>query len=85
MAAATKEQISKWFDFAKQSGFAYMIIVCDMFEYTDYPVYVYAGNNLRERANRVIATDMQVIMECYDLSMDKEAQFAERRAQNWGD
>jgi hypothetical protein len=38
--AATRDIISKWFDHGLETGASHMFIICDCFDYSDYPVYV---------------------------------------------
>jgi len=79
--AATKSDLRDWFikgRFSAQAPYGYMVIVCDMFDWTDYPVYVVS----REAAQAVVASrgSMEKVMEVYDLDMDMETQLAEYRA-----
>ena len=80
--ATTKDQIREWLYVAKSDGATHMLVVCDTFEYEDYPVHVYPDEDLAEKANRLYDENMQKVMECYDLSTDMEAQLAEPRAWN---
>lgn len=68
-----------WLARAKELKAEYMIVVCDSFEYEDYPIYTSAQSFARyyQQAN---GRNMQKIMEVYDLSLDIEAQLNETRA-----
>lgn len=44
--AANKEEIAKWLDDAKSSGATHLIMVCDTFDWGDYPVKVMEVYNL---------------------------------------
>lgn len=78
----TQSQIRQWLKQAK-SNHTHMIVVCDTFDWIDYPVYVSEGTSPRSLADKL--GSMQTPMECYDLSMDHENQLSERRAKHWGD
>lgn len=76
----TREEISTWFDAGVEEGATHMIVVCDTFDFEDYPVYVTAEQNVQEMIEK--RGEMQSIMEVYNLKMDKEKQLAEHRAFN---
>lgn len=76
---ASKRAIREWLRFGQQAG-GHVLIVCDGFDYTDYPVYVEPSENLAERAAYFHGQNMQEVMECYDLSLPIEPQLAEDRA-----
>lgn len=78
--AASREDIRLWFDRAKNDGATHMIVVCDTYDWDDYPVLVYPGENVREAYDSHNGRNMQKVMEVYDLSMDREAQLNEYRA-----
>jgi hypothetical protein len=61
-----------------------MLVVCDTFDYDDYPVYVKPGEDPRQKAETYQrGENMQRLMECYSLSMSKEDQMKEHRAFHW--
>lgn len=55
-----------------------MLVICDTFDYDDYPVYVKTEADCLMRHRN--PGDMQRVMEVYDLRADKAGQMAERRA-----
>ena len=77
--AATKDDLRRWFQYGQESS-SHMIILCDMLDWSDHPVYVES----RERAAEYLAgnglPNGYKVMEVYDLAMDMEAQMAEHRA-----
>ena len=75
--------LSDWFDEGVQKGATHMIIVCDTFEYENSRVYVHPGQDVRKIEKKQRETGMNKIMEVYNLAMDKQAQFKERRAFNY--
>jgi len=70
--AATKADIEGWFDRGVKEGYKYMLVICDTFDYDDYPSYFNDESCARARINR--KGDMQKVMECYDLQAPKEPQ-----------
>jgi hypothetical protein len=81
--ATSKEDIRGWIERGKKEGATHMIVVCDTFDHSDYPVFVSLGENAREKAKANDGTNMQRVMEVYNLSMDIDAQMAEHRAFNY--
>ena len=76
--AATKDDISAWFDRGVAQKARHMIVVCDSFDYDDYPVFTTTDDECLERYNK--PGEMQRVMEVYDLRADKAEQMNERRA-----
>ena len=78
--AASKEDIRGWLARAKRDGDTHMFVVCDNYDYDDYPVGVKPTEDINEVAAKFNGVNMQSIMECYDLSLDFESQMNEHRA-----
>lgn len=80
--AASYEDISEWFDKGVGMGATHMIVICDTYDHSDYPLYVMKGTKKivekKIKANSHSHT-MQRVMEVYDLHMDKEAQMNQHR------
>jgi hypothetical protein len=66
------------FKTAEENGASHMIIVCDTFDYEDYPVYVMPGDNVRVVEADYRCKSMQRVMEVYKISLGWEAQFVGR-------
>ena len=79
--AASRQDISDWFDEGVSKGASHMIVVCDGWDYEDYPVFVAPEHDIQDVLPRY-RTNMQTIMEVYNLSMDKAEQLAARRVWN---
>lgn len=77
-----KSEIREWLTKAKNEGATHLLVVCDTFDWEDYPVEIMPTEKVREIAKEYDHVNMQKIMECYDLSKDIEAQLAEPRARN---
>lgn len=78
--AASYEDISNWFDEGMGIvGATHMIVMCDTFDYSDYPMFVMNGT--KESVWKKIDSQgsMGRVMEVYDLRMDKEAQMSQHR------
>ena len=77
----TRQAIADWLTEAVNEGADFMIVVCDTFEYDDYPVSV-SREEFWEKYDHFNGRNMQRIMEVYDLSMDLRGQLSERRARH---
>ena len=75
--AASFQDLSNWFDRGIADGQGFMLIVCDTFDYGDYPVYTATADEARDR--RESPGDMQRVMEVYDLHADKRDQMSQHR------
>ena len=73
----TKDDIRRWLDRGKKQGATHMVVVCDTYDYEDYPVFVNSPADA-EKAFEAPG-EMQRGMEIYNLGMDLELQIAMRR------
>lgn len=77
----TREDIARWFKAGVEKGATHMIVVCDTFDWEDYPVYVTPGEDVHKAAQKYSnESRMSRVMEVYALHMDMDEQLAERRA-----
>lgn len=76
----TRADIRRWIEHAQSEGATHLIVVCDCFDYEDYPVAVKPGENSRTVASSYNQKDMQRVMEVYNLAMDIDFQLSEHRA-----
>ncbi len=76
----TKGEIRGWLEEGKRLGATHCLVVCDTFDYEDYPVYVLQGENVRSKYDELCEAAMSRVMEVYDLRMDIGAQLDELRA-----
>lgn len=79
---ASKADISEWFDTGKKAGHSYMIVVCDTFDYEDFPVYTGKGTFWVEYNGYAKNESMWKIMEVYNLAVDKWQQLNQHRVFN---
>lgn len=77
--AATQEDIRGWLNYAKSKNATHMIVVCDTFEWEDYPVEVYPDQIVADVVKKY-SDNMQKVMEVYNMSLDLESQLSETRA-----
>lgn len=81
--AATKQDIRQWLKEAPKKA-THMAVVCDTYDWDDYPVYVEKGEDPRAKLiSYEKGENMQTLMEVYNLSMDLDKQMAEHRAKNY--
>lgn len=79
----TKNEISEWFDRGVDEGATHMIVVCDTFDYEDYPVLVNPTQNIEEEVVKYNSSEkMSKVMEVYNLGKNKEYQLNQHRAYN---
>lgn len=79
--AATKQEIARWLNEAP-AGTTHMAVVCDTYDWEDYPVYFEAATPeaAKERVTGYAkGENMTKLMEVYNLSMDHKAQMNEIR------
>lgn len=66
----TRRDLEEWYNRGVEDKKAYMIVVCDTFDYEDFPVYLGAGESVNaEVSKRSNASQMSRVMEVYDLSL----------------
>lgn len=62
--------------------FSHMLVVCDSFDYEDYPVHVLRTEDVHEVIKKYNGENMQRIMEIYNYDMDLDKQLSEHRVWN---
>lgn len=78
----TAEDIGRWLDRAEKEH-THMLVVCDTYDYEDYPVFVSEGEDVHEVYDKFHGHNMQRVMEVYDLRKDLASQLTESRAMNF--
>ena len=63
----TKERISEWIEEGISRGCTHMLVVCDTFEYDEFPVYVRPDELSQVVYERYECQNMQRVMEIYEL------------------
>lgn len=79
---ASREDIKGYLEKGKKNGAKYMLMVCDTFDYEDYPVYVKENEKLVDVINKYDGKNMQEIQEIYNLEIDIGEQLNKDRVWN---
>lgn len=74
---ATKKNIAKM-----KKEYSHMIVVCDTWDYEDYPVYVKRTENIHDKISEYNGKNMQKIMEVYSYDLDLDEQLETMRCYN---
>lgn len=78
----TMNDIKEWIDRYDSSKYSHVVIVCDTYDYGDYPVSVDIGTDVKDVINEYNGKEMQRVIEVYNLSMDLEEQLGCHRVWN---
>ena len=70
----SKDDIREWFKSGVRQEATHLVVICDTFDYTDYPVYILPGQDARKKVFDRDGKNMEKIMEVFDLSKDVEEQ-----------
>jgi hypothetical protein len=79
----SKEQIRVWLKRGVEQGASHVCVVCDTFDYEDYPVFVAPTESIESRVSGFHNDKWNRLMEVYDLSLDIESQLREDRAMHY--
>ena len=66
-----------------KAGYTHMLMVCDTFDYTDYPVFARSKQEAHVLYDKHNGLNMQRIMEVYNLALPIEDQLREQRAMHF--
>lgn len=80
----TAYSIGKWLLSAREAGATHMLVVCDTYDYDDYPVNVMPADDVHEVEANYRAKPMQKVMEVYWLHGDLEGQLDKPRSFTYG-
>lgn len=80
---ARQQDIKNWLEVGKAKNATHLIVVCDTFDYDDYPVFVMPGEDVRKKEEECRRRDMQRVMEVYNIQKDWGPQLAEYRSFNY--
>lgn len=75
----TRAVIAAWFDEGVARSASHMLVVCDTFNYENFPIYVETAGKVCDRVHEVEhgETKMLRLVEIYDLCADRDAQLGE--------
>ena len=79
----TQDDIRGWLERGKARGASHMLVVCDTFDWSDYPVFVMPGEDARKRAAENSGPNMTKLMEVYNLAEDWDQQLNQVRSFNY--
>ena len=79
--ATTKSDIQQWFERGQQKGATHMVVVCDTFDWEDYPVFAFTEEEARKHFTDY--SNMKKPMECYKLTDDMQEQLALHRCKRF--
>lgn len=79
MSACTLDDLKQWFQDGVKQKATHMIVVCDTFDWADYPVYVKEGEDAKTKAKEYSGKEMQRVMEVYNLKLSVEEQMGSRK------
>lgn len=81
--SSTIQDIERWFKEGLRQHATHVVVVCDTFEYDEYPVYVIPGQDVHRIVAEKNAASMQRVMEVYKMSMDMDVQLKQHRSFNY--
>ena len=81
--AATKQDIARWLSRGREQGATHVVVVCDTFDWEDYPIFVSPSEEAREVYSKYHGPNMQKVMEVYNLSLNDTEQLNARRVLNF--
>ena len=83
--STTIEDLKRWFNRGKEIGATHLIVVCDTFDWEDYPSYVMPQENVVAKAEGYHGPNMQKVMEVYNLSkpFDRQDKFGRFVFDGW--
>jgi len=68
--AATRDDVNRWIQYAKENNYKIIISVCDTWDYDDYPVYCKNEQEYLEKYPKYNGTNMQSINEVIRINDD---------------
>lgn len=78
---ATKQDISQWFGRAVELDSTHMLVVCDTYEWEDYPVYVSSDEDINAAISQY-SENLQKVMEMYNCNLPRQPQLDKPRTWN---
>jgi hypothetical protein len=76
----TPDTIREWLKQGQEQHATHMLVVCDTYDWEDYPVYVSPEEDVQKVIEANNGPNMTKLMECYNLSIDIQMQLNEFRA-----
>lgn len=79
---ATRQDIIEYLREGFAKGATHIIIACDTYDYSNYPVFVMPGQNSSKVIESITKQAMTSIDEVYNLSLDINKQLSEFRVRH---
>lgn len=73
-----------WLMDAREQGATHMVVVCDTYDHTDYPVRVMPEEDVHQVVEKYKGRDMQRVMEVYWLGGNLDEQLGADRCFTYG-
>ena len=80
--ATSIEDISRWLEEAKENKSTHMVVVCDTYDWEDYPVFVQKGKDINKVIKAYNGPNMAKVMEVYSMEKDIKKQLS-NPGKNW--
>jgi hypothetical protein len=71
--AASRQDVDRWIQVARENGHEFILSVCDTFDYDDYPVYCENREELMRRYDVYNGKNMQRVNEIIRVPKKKDA------------
>ena len=81
--STTQNDIRTWLELGKKNGATHLIVVCDTWDWNDFPVYVQPDEDVHKVVKEHSGKNMYKVMEIYNLSKDLDTQLSEYRSLNY--
>jgi hypothetical protein len=82
--ATTVIEISRWLERGVSKGATHVVVGCDMFDWTDYPIYVMPGEDVQKPVQDLRDGSLSKLMEVYWLGGDIPEQLSRDRCHEYG-
>lgn len=76
----SKNDIRRWFQKGIENNQDSMMVVCDTYDWSDFPVYTKGLEEFTKRYLEIVSKCMNELMEVYDLKISLDFQMSEHRA-----
>jgi hypothetical protein len=75
----TRDEIAEWVKRGKKENYKFIVVVCDTFDYEDYPVFCKNAAECWSEYEKHNGKNRQKVMEVYDLTKDTDMQLKQGR------
>jgi hypothetical protein len=84
LMGTSKAELRNWVQAGQKKGATHVVIVCDTYDWEDYPIYVMPEEDVSLVVTAHSGKNMQTVVEVYSLTGKHtiEAQLSEHRARH---